>query len=305
MGLVPTGQAVCVVFQSDPEAVEMMARLNGIDALRRDIVICVLFFNRPEQTLECIRSFLPSGVAIHLLNNGSADSAVREMADAIRPYPQVRMLDAGGNRGVSGGRNMQIADTVERWLFFVDNDITVSTSSWLERLAFQILECPQAEVHVPLLYNKHESGWGYLADFVVDEEGRCTFVRTDSMFSNSFPGGASVIDRRLFERLGRYDEDLFVGFEDFEFAIRASRGQLPVLVRRADDIVLIHDHRASAREVDKQAAQVRYDWGAGDVDTAGEYAAWFIRSSVAGAKEHFPHQDHADPEFMVVFHADT
>jgi len=237
----------------------MMARLNGIDALRRDIVICVLFFNRPEQTLECIRSFLPSGVAIHLLNNGSADSAVREMADAIRPYPQVRMLDAGGNRGVSGGRNMQIADTVERWLFFVDNDITVSTSSWLERLAFQILECPQAEVHVPLLYNKHESGWGYLADFVVDEEGRCTFVRTDSMFSNSFPGGASVIDRRLFERLGRYDEDLFVGFEDFEFAIRASRGQLPVLVRRADDIVLIHDHRASAREVDKQAAQVRYD----------------------------------------------
>jgi glycosyltransferase involved in cell wall biosynthesis len=154
---------------------------------------------------------------------------------------------------------MQIADTTQRWLFFVDNDITVSTSNWLERLACHILECPQAEVHVPKLYNKHESGWGYLADFLVDEAGRCTFLRTESNFANAFPGGASVIDRRLFERLGRYDEDLFVGFEDFEFAIRAAQESLPVLARRADDIVLIHDHRASASQVDKQAAKVRYD----------------------------------------------
>lgn len=51
-------------------------------------------------------------------------------------------------------------------------------------------------------------------------------------------------------------------------------------------------------------AQVRYDWAAADVDTAGEYAAWFIRTS-AGSTEHFPIQDHSDPEFKIIFKADT
>ncbi len=51
-------------------------------------------------------------------------------------------------------------------------------------------------------------------------------------------------------------------------------------------------------------AQVRYDWAAGDVDTAGEYAGWFIRTS-AGATEHFPVQDIDDPEFKIVFLADS
>ena len=55
----------------------------------------------------------------------------------------------------------------------------------------------------------------------------------------------------------------------------------------------------------KTPAQVRYDWAAADVDTAGEYAGWFIRTSLAGTTEHFPSHDHADAEFKIVFHADT
>lgn len=52
-------------------------------------------------------------------------------------------------------------------------------------------------------------------------------------------------------------------------------------------------------------AQVRYDWAAADVDTAAEYAAWFIRTS-AGQTEHFPSsQNHDDPEFKVVFVTDS
>ena len=51
-------------------------------------------------------------------------------------------------------------------------------------------------------------------------------------------------------------------------------------------------------------AQVRYDWAGADVDTAGEYCGWFIRTS-AGSTEHFPIQDHADPEFKIIFRADT
>src|SRR3972149_6434757 len=54
----------------------------------------------------------------------------------------------------------------------------------------------------------------------------------------------------------------------------------------------------------KTPAQVRYDWAAIDVDTAGSYVGWFIRTS-AGQTEHFPHQTRTDPEFSIIFRADT
>ncbi len=51
-------------------------------------------------------------------------------------------------------------------------------------------------------------------------------------------------------------------------------------------------------------AQVRYDWAAADVDTAGLYAGWFIRT-FGGLTEHFPPQDHSKPQFRIQFKADT
>lgn len=51
-------------------------------------------------------------------------------------------------------------------------------------------------------------------------------------------------------------------------------------------------------------AEVRYDWAAADVDTAGEYAGWFTRT-LAGETEHFPAQDHSDPHLKIVFRSDA
>lgn len=51
-------------------------------------------------------------------------------------------------------------------------------------------------------------------------------------------------------------------------------------------------------------AQVRYDWGAADVDTAGIYAAWFIVTS-GGETQHFPIQTYSSPEFEITFKADV
>jgi hypothetical protein len=51
-------------------------------------------------------------------------------------------------------------------------------------------------------------------------------------------------------------------------------------------------------------AEVRYDWAAADVDTAGEYVGWFIRTD-GGLTEHFPPQNPDDPEFTIIFYAVT
>ena len=47
-------------------------------------------------------------------------------------------------------------------------------------------------------------------------------------------------------------------------------------------------------------AQVRYDWAAADVDTAGEYTGYVVKTS-GGVTGHFPIQDYDDPRFQIVF----
>jgi GT2 family glycosyltransferase/glycosyltransferase involved in cell wall biosynthesis len=227
--------------------------------LREELVICILFFNKVDQTIDCIRSFAAADVAINVYDNGSEPGARVCLDEAVRMLPRVTVHGEGKNFGVSGGRNRQISATTQPWLFFVDNDITVSTSDWLLRMALAIRSRPAAEVFVPRMYNKHDGSWGGLADFVVDSGGNCTFVASERPYGNAFPGGASVISRSLFERCGLYDEDLFVGFEDFELAIRAWKKGRPVLVARCDGIELIHDHQVSTSIHDKAAAKVRYD----------------------------------------------
>lgn len=229
--------------------------------LRDNLVVCMLFYNKLEQTIESIESFLDAGVRVNLMDNGSEESAALRIRAHFASNPLVEIVDAGCNAGVSGGRNRQLAATQAPWLFFVDNDISVQTDDWLERLASAMQRSPGADMYVPRLFNKHEDAWGQMSDFVVDAKGNCAFIATSSEFSNAFPGGASIIDRRVFERHGLYDEDLFVGFEDFELAIRAWRGGRPLMARHVDDIVLIHDHRVSQSAADKKTAFVRYDTG--------------------------------------------
>lgn len=229
--------------------------------LKENLVVCMLFYNKLEQTIESIESFLDAGVRVNILDNGSEESAARRMRAHFNANPLVDIVDAGRNAGVSGGRNMQLGATRAPWLFYVDNDISIKTPDWLQTLADAMATNPHADIFAPRLFNKHEDAWGSMSDFVVDSHGSCAFVATSSEFSNAFPGGASVISRSVFERLGPYDEDLFVGFEDFELAIRAWRRGRPLFVQHVGGIVLIHDHRVSHAEADKETARVRYDTG--------------------------------------------
>lgn len=94
--------------------------------------------------------------------------------------------------------------------------------------------------------------------------------------------------------------------------------QSPVVLGAADTVafrmVLISDgsvkvNNSAATVVDVGSAtagapaQVRYDWAGADVDTAGEYAGWFIRTA-AGSTGHFPVQSYGDPQFKIIFYAD-
>ena len=230
-----------------------------INKKKLDLAVCILFFEKVGQTKECVDSFAASGVKIYVLNNGSSEKSLAELKSYCRKWLNVVILEAGRNLGVSGGRNFIIKNTKEEWLFFVDNDITIKTKNWLEKIARHISDFPEADVFTPRLFNLPEREYNSWYSIALSDDRKIIRTAAKNGWMNIFPGGASVINRRIFDRFGLYDENMFVGFEDVEFGIRGilNKQEIKALIIR--DIKLRHKHIQPKRSEDNLTAQVRYD----------------------------------------------
>jgi GT2 family glycosyltransferase len=225
---------------------------------RGDLAVCILFHEKPGQTMACIKSFLGAGVRIHVWDNGSSPGAREVLRQFCRKYPRVVIYGSQENLGVSRGRNELIRRSTEEWLFFVDNDITMMTRDWVVKLSAHIHDHPDAEVFTPRLFLVPEYRWASYGTVRIQGE-RVIGEPAGSDQVNIFPGGAAVVKRRLFDRLGLYDEAMFSGFEDHELALRAIVDQAPVRARLIHDIEMIHKHLPPKARQDKEAVLCRYD----------------------------------------------
>lgn len=223
------------------------------------VAIGILFFEKIDQTIECIKSFLPAQVPIYICNNGSSVESRQKLSTFITPYSQVHLLDAPSNLGVSGGRNLLIQSISEDWILFVDNDITIQTSDWLQKFHAHLLANPKAEAFVPRLYNVFERTYSPRHQIQI-HDGHVTFThRTSNSTINLFPGGASIIRRSVFDRIGLYDADMFVNYEDYELCLRGVLKDQPVIARIINDITLRHDHRQVTSDKDRAYVAIRYN----------------------------------------------
>lgn len=224
-----------------------------------DLAIAILFFEKTDQSIACVESFLATGCPIYVLNNGSSPAASSCFEAWCSDHPQVILLNEPKNLGVSAGRNLLASTASNEWLLFVDNDIQLDTPELLPRLATHIATWPSCEVFIPRLYNVHDGCYAEFRSLSVDQT-IASLATPDDSWVNLFPGGASCIRRSLFERLGGYDERIFIGLEDFELSLQALLRHEPVRALLISDIELRHNHLIDYRNTnDVTTALHRYD----------------------------------------------
>lgn len=222
-----------------------------------DLEVCVIFFNKAEQTIECLASLRDARVSTVVLDNGSAPAARDAVLRATAAFERVRFVDAGENLGCARGRNRLLAETNAPWLLFVDNDITIVTPDWLERFRAHARKQPDAEVLAPQMYNVHHGSYQTHFNVVFGDTRAWLEPSDDAELTNLFPGGASFIRRSLFDRLGHYDAEM-EGFEDWDLAFGAARAGDPVRCRWIADIELRHEHRRAQAMEDRDSVWIRY-----------------------------------------------
>jgi MoaA/NifB/PqqE/SkfB family radical SAM enzyme/GT2 family glycosyltransferase len=225
---------------------------------RLDLAVFIVFYEKLEQTIECISSFLPSGVQIYVLNNGSSISSRQLLGKYCNKYEQIKIYDSNVNLGPGGGRNYLITHTVEEWLLSVDNDIVMRTDNWVKIFIKHITLNNDMEVFIPRLFAVHTNRYAIPYSYKIEQNIAFPDEKIVNDITNTFPGGASFISRKLFNRLGLYDEKLFA-LEEFDLSLRGIISGKPIKAKVIYDIELAHEHRPATNKGDRKAVIMRYN----------------------------------------------
>lgn len=221
--------------------------------------IYILFFEKVDQTIKCLESFQLARVPTYILNNASSKKSREKLDYYCSKHTNITIFDSPRNLGPAVGRNYLIDNTKEEWLLFVDNDVYTKTKDWLPRIKKHIAEHPEVEVFIPRLFIAHENHYARYKKMKIEEKKVSLNVNIENNITNNFPAGASFVNRKLFKRLGCYDDKLF-GFEEYELAIRGLLVNEPIRTMIVDNIAFVHEHTYAKTEEDAKAALTRYDY---------------------------------------------
>jgi glycosyltransferase involved in cell wall biosynthesis len=222
----------------------------------------VLFYNRARQTLDCILSFLGDDIqpSIVILDQGSAAEQRKFLTDALSDRPNVRFITLDRNIGVGPGRNRLSHECSSDWVLFIDNDTTLNTPGGVGLIDSAVGQVEDIDGYSPKILNVHENLFTRRLQITGEDQSlRLEEVGSSVTITNMFSGCAVVL-RRSFLLNEPYDERYFVGFEDFELALRAFACGKPMRLKNLENVTLVHKHMPVVGDADVESTKVRYSF---------------------------------------------
>ncbi|HVH66132.1 MAG TPA: glycosyltransferase family 2 protein [Candidatus Acidoferrum sp.] len=228
------------------------------------VAVVVLNWNGRHHLEACLASLQAQTYAgprqVVVMDNGSTDGS----ADFVRSrFPDVRLIRSEENLGFAGGNNYAVARLDHDVIAFLNND-TRADPRWLEELLVVLTGAPD----VAAAAGKILSWDGKRIDFVAGGATLTGFglqlgwgemaSEYDSERDILVPcGGSMVIWREVFDKVGRFDDDYFLFYEDVDLGWRLWLAGYRV--RSAPKSVVYHKHHGDIRRIDDQRKAVLYD----------------------------------------------
>ena len=205
------------------------------------IFIIVLNWNQKNNTLECLDSLQKityRNYKIIAVDNGSTDGSQETIKNS---YPEVIVAENKENLGYAEGNNVGIKYALKHgadYVFILNNDTIADT----EALYFLIDEAEKNRnigIVGPKIYYYEESSriqstGGALngnfnplhRGFKETDKGQFEDVKEVDFVS----GSAMLIKREVFEKIGFFDPDFFMYWEETDFCYRARKQGFRVIV---------------------------------------------------------------------------
>jgi GT2 family glycosyltransferase len=229
------------------------------------VLIVVLNWNGINDTEKCLASLLRQSYAnftIAIVDNGSVDDSLQRLRTLEEKHRDKLIVIANEkNEGFAGGVNTGIRYAIDHSydLVALFNNDAVADKDWLKHLV-KAIEPKMVGIATGLLLHADgktidSTGDWYSTWGLAYPRGRGHKTETAAEGSEVFgaSGGASLYKTVVFKKIGLFDEDFFVYFEDVDISFRARLAGWRVMYE--PKAIAYHKQGASSKKVPGLALQ--------------------------------------------------
>ena len=200
----------------------------------KKVSVIIVNWNGKDVLSDCLESLLKQDYAnleIWVSDNGSEDGS---QAMVKKTFPSVRLLENGENLGFGSAINRVLQKAEGDYFLFLNNDLELTTNC-VKELVILLDSDPQIGAAVPkILYHSNSrqpsspnnsaiiNSFGVLINYtgiacpnLVDEMDRDNLSLTETAC-----GGIFMFTKEVYERVGGFDDDLFLYHEDHDLSWR-------------------------------------------------------------------------------------
>jgi len=224
------------------------------------VSIIIVTFNSAEYIKDCLNSVFKTdypNFEVIVVDNGSIDETFK----IVKEFPSVRLITSRKNLGYAGGNNLGAKKAKGEYLAILNPDTQVS-SGWLQPL-IRAINKPMIGVCQPkiMLDQKkkllnltgktvHYLGFDWLTDFRKED------YQIPKKELVSFSGSAFLILKEVFQKIGGFDQDYFMYFEDGDLSWRLRLAGYKLLF--IPESVVYHEYKYQPKEEYQKARQKFY-----------------------------------------------
>lgn len=198
------------------------------------VSLIIVNYNGGKITQECIESILKQNyknIEIIVSDNGSKDESIEQIK---KRFPKIKILTLGENRGYAGGINEGLKVSSGEYIIVMNNDLILKKNTITNIIKRQ----EEADIFGVKNYyvSKPDTLWatGVKLNRIIMKAKLIgtmekDFGQYDQTNFEHLVGSFLLIKRKVFEKIGGFDEDIFCYYEETEFQERAKKNGFRIL----------------------------------------------------------------------------
>lgn len=199
--------------------------------MKKLVSVVLVTRNRNKEVLTAIASIYQQTykpLEVILVENASLDKTSKIIK---KRYPKTKIVISKTNIGAAGGRNLGLVYAKGKFILFMDDD-AFAGKHMISELIKEIEKDSKIGIVQPKIYDKDKKniiqGIGHGINLLTGRVfgigvGENDHGQYDRVMDIPMVGCTWMVKKSVFNKIGKYDEDFFIPYEDSDFSIRARK----------------------------------------------------------------------------------